>query len=198
MKRIILFFLLLYSSISYSQYYIDAELHFIDGTVKTGLAHINISNDKIKFKKNIDSERISYNHNNIAKLILKKDSIQKVFRYKKAKGRRAPRLLQLVVDHNKLSLYAAFTKYRPNGLISALFDTTKIDYVFYLVKNQKDEAIYVGERGLTSKKRMSKVIKKYLGDCPELVQKADKKEFKLKDIINIVEHYNSKCSLGTN
>ncbi|PXY03082.1 hypothetical protein DF185_03045 [Marinifilum breve] len=38
-----------------------------------------------------------------------------------------------------------------------------------------------------------KKMKKYFSDCPELVKKIESKEFKGKDIIQIVQFYNSNC-----
>lgn len=194
MKKIILFFLLIYSSISYSQYYIDAELHLLDGTVKTGLAHINISNDKIKFKKNKEAKRISYNHKNIAKLILKKDSIQKEFRYKKAKGRRAPRLLELILEHKNVSLYAQVIEAQLYGLIGALLKVpNKFTFTYYIVKKEGIDAIYFGDTDLTGHKRFKETTKKHLIGCPELIGKIKNRGYKIEDAPKIVSHYNEKC-----
>ena len=194
MKKIVLFFLVLYSTTSFSQYYIDAELHFLDGTVKTGLAHINISNDKIKFKKNKETKRISYNHKNIARLILKKDSIQKEFRYKKAKGRRAPRLLELILEHENLSLYAQIVETELYGLIGAILKVpNKFTYTYYIVKKDSNDAIYFGDTDLTGHRRFKEITKKHLLDCPELIGKIKNKEYKIEDALKVVTHYNEKC-----
>jgi hypothetical protein len=198
LKQFVLFIFCLISFSGTSQIFVEAEIHFLDHTKKQGLAYINGVSDKIIFKEDKKSKKVKYNHRDVDKLFLKKDTIIKEFRYKKAPDRRAPRLLQLVIDHHKVSLYATFTEYRPGGLIGAIFDIKQTDYIYYLVKDQKNKAIYVGEKGITSKKRMAKVIKKNFGDCSYLVKKADEKEFKLKDIIKIVEHYNNNCSKETN
>lgn len=174
--------------------YVNAEIHFLDNTKKEGLALVKPSSDKISFKESKKEKRVKYNHYDVARLILKRDTIFREFRYKKSPDRRAPRLLQVVIDNDDVSLYATFTKYKPGGLIGAIFNIEETDYIYYLVKNQSKDAIYVGEKGLTSRKRMSKVIKKHLGDCPDLVKKANEKEFRLKDIKQIVEYYNSNCS----
>ncbi|WP_321307361.1 hypothetical protein [Marinifilum fragile] len=39
-----------------------------------------------------------------------------------------------------------------------------------------------------------KKMMKYFSDCPELVKKIESKEFKSKDIIQVVQFYNSHCS----
>jgi len=46
MKRITLLLLLFFSMNSVAQYYVRAELHFLDGTKTFGLTHINAFNDK--------------------------------------------------------------------------------------------------------------------------------------------------------
>jgi len=50
MKKNIIIFCVFFSLKSFAQYYVNADLYFIDGTMTNGLAHINILNDKIKFK----------------------------------------------------------------------------------------------------------------------------------------------------
>ena len=177
---------------SYNEY-VTAEVYFLDGTRKDGLALVKPSSDKISFKENKVANRVKYNHNDVARLVLKKDTIARVFRYKKVPDRRAPRLLQVVVENPKISMYATFINYKPGGLISAIFNIDETDYTYYLVKNQSKDAIYIGERGLTSKKHMSKLIKKYMSDCTYLIERANKKELKLKDTQQIVEYYNRNC-----
>jgi len=140
MKKSVLLFFLAFSLKSYSQYF-EAELYFIDGTNKTGIARINILNDKVIFKRDTKSKKEKYNHKNISKLILKKDSISHTFQYKKILGRRPPKLLESIIESSNLSLFAVITEsnfLNNYGLLGALastiVDADKINYEYYIVK----------------------------------------------------------------
>ncbi|MDG1697596.1 MAG: hypothetical protein P8H93_01620 [Polaribacter sp.] len=200
MKKSILLFFLVFSLKSYCQYF-EAELYFINGTNKTGITRINILNDKVIFKKNKNTKKEKYNHKNSSKLILKKDSISHNFQYKKILGRRSQKLLESIIESSNLSLFAVITEsiYLNNyGLFSALastiVDADKIDYKYYILKNRDVKAVFFGNIELTSKKRLREIVKKQLKDCQSLVEKTENKEFKVKDIPDIIHYYNSNCS----
>jgi hypothetical protein len=209
MKQLFTLTLLLISLNTYSQYYLEAELHFIDGSIRNGLAHINTLNDRIKFKSDEESKRISFNHEEINTLILKKDSISKTYKYKKAIGKRTPRLLELISENENLSLYAIvdeqaynnFTMYGMYGAIGGIVsgiassivdDKTRVNYTYYFVKNNEKKAHYLGMSG-SSKKRLRQKIKKYFNDCPTLIKKSESEEYKVSDIPKIIEFYNEHC-----
>lgn len=194
MKKIIVLLCLLFSLNSFAQY-ANAELHFLDGTVKTGLADINIFNDKIKFKSDKKAKRVSYNHKDISRLLLKRDTLVSEFQYKKAKGRRAPRLLELISEHENVSLYAEIVETRMHGLIGLLLKIpNKITFTYYIVKNQGKNAIYFGDTDLTGHRRFKEITKKHLADCPDLVEKIKNREYKVKHAPQVVAYYNEKCN----
>ena len=199
MKKVFLL-LFIFSFNSYSQF-LDAELSFIGGTSKIGIARINILNDKIIFRTNKDSKKEKYNHKQISKLVLKKDSISNTYRYKKTLGRRAPKLLQVIKEDKNLSLYAVVTESNflySYGLIGALattlVDANKINYEYYIVKSNNLKASFMGSTEYTSRKRLREIIKKRLKDCSQLLKKSENKEFKAKDIPMIVDFYNLNCN----
>ncbi|MFY0629283.1 MAG: hypothetical protein JXR05_02810 [Flavobacteriaceae bacterium] len=194
MKKIIILLCLLFSLNSFSQY-VNAELHFLNGTVKTGLAEINIFNDKIKFKEHKKAKRISYNHKDISRLLLKRDTLVSEFRYKKAKGRRAPRLLELISEHENVSLYAEIVETRLyGGLITLLLKVpNKVTFTYYIVKNKGKDAIYFGDTDLTGHRRFKEITRKHLTDCPDLIEKIKKREYKVKHAPEVVKYYNEKC-----
>jgi hypothetical protein len=195
MKLKISFLLLFTLSLNSFSQYVNAELHFFDGSIKKGLAEINIINDKIKFKENKKGKRTSYNHKKIEKLILKNNGFTKIFRYKKTLGRRAPRLLELVIENKNLSLYATIVKQELYGLLGVLLKIpTKVTHTYYMVKQQNNKAIYFGDTDLTSRKRLREIVKKHLKDCLALIEKSENKEYKTKDIPQIVGFYNTNCS----
>lgn len=200
MKKIILLIIILFCCTSNAQYF-KANVSFKDGTSKSGLARVNTLNDKIFFKENKTSTKEKYNHKEINTLILKKDSISNSYRYKKTLGRRAPRLLKVITESNNLSLYAVVTESNylySFGLLGALattiIDANKIDYEYYMVKNNDEKALFFGNTNLTSKKRFKEIIRKRLKDCPKIVKKVENKEFKVKNIPEIVAYYNKNCT----
>tara|TARA_R110001632_G_scaffold53818_2_gene132234 strand:+ start:694 stop:1263 length:570 start_codon:yes stop_codon:yes gene_type:complete len=180
---------------SIAQYYARAELHFLDGTKTFGLAHINTFNDKIKFKKHKDDKRISYNHKDVSRLVLRRDTIKKEFRYKKTLGRRAPRLLELIIEDKNISLYAEITEVRMYGLIGALLKVpNQFIYIYYIVKEDANKAIYFGDTELTAHKRFKEITKKHLKGCDEVLIKVKNREYKVKNSQEVVRHYNKKCT----
>lgn len=200
MKKTILLILVFFCLKSYSQYY-KAEVTFLDGTSKNGIARINILNDKILFKNDEESKKEKYNHKNVSKLVLIKDSISHSFRYKKTLGRRAPKLLQVIKENDKLSLYAVVTEsnfLHSYGLLGALattlVDANKIDYEYYIVKNNSTKAQFFGNTKLTSKKRFKEIVRKRLKECLIIIEKVENKEFTVKNIPEIVEYYNNNCA----
>mgnify|MGYP003667127838 CR=1 FL=1 len=195
MKRITLFLLLFFSMNSMAQYYVRAELHFLDGTKTFGLAHINTFNDKIKFKKNKGDKRISYNHEDVSRLILRRDTLKKEFRYKKTLGRRAPKLLELIIEDDNISLYAEIAEIRMYGLVGALLKVpNQFIYTYYIVKDNGNKAIYFGDTELTVHKRFKEITKKHLKGCKEVLVKVKNKEYKVKHAQEVVRHYNKKCT----
>jgi hypothetical protein len=200
MKKTISILILFLSLNNYSQYF-EAEIHFLDGTSKKGIAQINILSDKIIYKNNETSKKEKYNHENISKLILKKDAVSYSFRYKKTLGRRAPKLLQTIIESNNLSLFALVTESNflssygiLGALASTMVDVNKNNYEYYIVKNNAPKAIFFGNTESTSRKRLREIIKKRLKECLKIVRKAENKEFKVTDIPRIVDLYNKNCS----
>ena len=173
--------------------YVNAKVFFHDNTSKVGFAFINTINDKILFRETKKGDKIKYSSKEVSRLILKKDTIVREFRYKRANDRRAPRLLQLVIENKKASLFVKLTKVQMLGLIGAVVNWEDVDYIFYLVKDQSEMAYFIGERGATSKKGIAKMIKKHFSDCSELMTKAENKQYRLKDIREIISIYNN-CS----
>ncbi len=199
MKKIIIFLFLFFSINSIAQYYVEGDLYFKDGTMTTGLAHINVFNDKIKFKKNKDEKRISYNHKSVDKLILRRDTIQKEFRYKKTLGRRAPRLLELIIQNDNISLYAEILELHMYGLVGVILKIpTKFVYTYYIVKKNSDRAVFFGDTDFTVHKRFKEITRKHLKNCEEVLSKIENREYKIKHAQEVVRHYNKRCNNNKN
>ena len=173
----------------------DYQICYAIGANDMLIAQINILNDKIKCKKHKEDKRISYNHKSISKLILKRDTIIKEFRYKKTLGRRAPRLLELIIEDDNVSLYAEILELQMYGLVGAILKIpNKIVHTYYIVKNNNNHAVFFGDTDYTVHKRFKEIARKNLENCEEVLTKIENKEYKVKDIKEIVKHYNKKCS----
>ena len=158
------------------------------------MADLAIFNNKIRFKEHKKAKRVSYNHKDISRLILKRDTLVSEFRYKKAKGRRAPMLLELISEHENVSLYAEIVETRLYGLLGLLLKVpNKITFTYYIVKNQGKNAIYFGDTDLTGHRRFKEITRKHLTDCPNLIEKIKKREYKVKHAPEVVNYYNEKC-----
>ncbi|NOU59142.1 hypothetical protein [Marinifilum caeruleilacunae] len=104
--------------------------------------------------------------------------------------------LRILVD-GKIKLYlhpSSKVSFGPVASISSNFGVgvNTVQYakieggVIYLKKDDEDLKL-VANFGRNK-------MKNYFSDCPELVQKIESKEFKSKDIIQIVQYYNSHCT----
>ena len=192
MKKIFVSLFLIFSINTFGQF-VRAELHFIDGTKKTGYADVNIFNHKIKFKENRKGKKTKYNHKEVSGLFLKRNKIKKEFRYKKTLGRRAPILLELLIEDENISLYAEIEEIRMYGLLGAVLKIPNVlIYKYYIVKEDSNTAIYFGDTEFTVHKRFKEITNKHLKGCEEVLIKIKNREYKVKHAQEVVRHYN-KC-----
>lgn len=207
MKKIT-FCILLFLSLNCFSQYTKAKLILKDGTIKEGIAEINILNYKINFKRNSESKKEKFDSKIVEELFLFKDSLSFSFKYKKILEFKKPIVLKSVIKNNNLSLYEKvneytyFDNYGALGGIAAVWlknkhpeDYNKIlQHTYYVVKNNNEKAMFFGDTKYTSKSRLREIIKKRLSDCEIILKKSKNKEFKVKDIPLIVNMYNANCS----
>ena len=79
----------------------------------------------------------------------------------------------------------------PGGISVNITTSTE---VYYIAKNDDDKLTKLFNLFGPSKKVFKKIVPKFFGDCPDLLDKIDYKEYRKGDIVEIVNFYNLKCS----
>ena len=177
-----------------------AILHFKDDSKITGLAKIISSGARIKFRKDKQSKYKVYTPDNVESIeIYEKESFSTTvyshYYFRKTKKNTLPRLLKLMED-GKANLYLDYNEYNKvfvigsNGISPAV--NSSISH--YYVSRAGDEFVTrLGGQGSLFKKNFKKGASEYFKDCPELVKKIENKEFKRRDIEEVVNFYNREC-----
>jgi hypothetical protein len=194
----ILFITILLSSINLSAQfrYNKAKVYFNDGSIKTGFGKtLFLNNEKIKFKVNKKDKAIEMGFMKIDKFILDGDE----YDYKIIKGEKAIQFFK-VKQRGKVSLYYSIktNNSAPMGGMnmggagfSVGFSTST--EVYYIAKNDDDQIIKLFNLFGTSKRIFKKIIPLFFSDCPDLLDRIDSKEYRKRDIVEIVNFYNYKC-----
>lgn len=152
------------------------KLYLKNGETKTGLIKTRDFGG-LKFKKHKGAETELYDYNNTIGYDITEKGIIK-FLYKKI-GLSNPRLMR-IVRLGKINLYSQIQGKRE--IITGLKYSNK--FIYFIEKN--DLTYKVGSK---FKKKDLELI----NDCPILIQKIKKKEFKKKEIYKIVNFYNNNC-----
>jgi hypothetical protein len=112
---------------------------------------------------------------------------------KKRKGKKKFRLMQRLID-GKVSLYLDIVA---NGNYTFMGSSTIHSYnqsnLYFVQKDGEVSAPMSPETVQARLKSFKRRATDYFKDCDGLVKKIKKKEFKKKDIFQIVEFYNSNC-----
>jgi hypothetical protein len=197
MKKILLLTILLYSiNLSAQIGYSKAKIYFKDGTIKEGFGkHIFLSNKKIKFKENKKDKPIELGFIKVDKFIL--NDIE--YDFKIIKGKSEITFFK-VKQRGKVSLYytiktnnsAPMGGMNTGGIGVGIGFSTSSE-VYYIGKNDEDQITQLFNLFGPSKKIFKKIVPQFFGDCPDLLDKIDYKEYKKRDIVKIVDFYNKKC-----
>jgi len=166
-----------------------------DGTTFTAIGKLKDNRIKIwestKLKPYfLDLDKIEYVHFRYGKR--KGD---KVYRSVLVKGRENPSFLEELVK-GEISLFKDFTANMvmgatPMGAGGPMIQSYNIvDY--YVKRSNESNAIHLASNELFSK-NFKKAASEFFSDCPQLVAKVQNKEFKKKDIKEIVTFYNETC-----
>jgi hypothetical protein len=193
MKKHLYILTILISSTLYAQK-TNGTIYFKDGTNKKGYIKIT-QNDKIKFKKNKNSEDIiKYSSIEIEKVEIEHEKYgKKILFYKKVESpfQNSNKLLPKLID-GKVNLYLDIVFNGQNG----------VSHDYYADK-EKGTLTKIWPVGLFAN-GSEKVISEYFKDCPELLKllkreafrkfvkmkKGNKTQFRLEEI---VKYYNNKC-----
>lgn len=199
MKKLIILLIVLSSTISYSQRQ-KATLFFKDGTKIEGLAKITSFGDKIKFKKNKKSEKVFYNSQQIDKIVIRENDVDKTYQYKIIKNKNTPQLLEPLKE-GKVTLYRDLKQGYNPGMSMGGFGAGGMTFgggsysisSYYVSKDGGNIVIHLGDSGTIFTKNFKKAASEYFSDCAELVKKIETREYKKRHIVEIVEFYNENC-----
>lgn len=195
MKKVLLLIVLLFLSLSTAAQFgfKKAKIYLKDGTTQTGFAKIKFLDSKIKFKANKKDDAKTYSYIQLEKFII--DGI--AYDYKITTKSSAIEIFR-VKQRGKVSLYyhiksnpGAPMGGTPGGISVNITTSTE---VYYIAKNDDDKLTKLFNLFGPSKKVFKKIVPKFFGDCPDLLDKIDYKEYRKGDIVEIVNFYNLKCS----
>lgn len=171
---------------------------FNDGTTKTGLGRLS-GIDKIKFKTDKKSKASKYHFTNLDKVIIGEGEDSSTYKYIKVDIETYKVLKE--VSFGKVSLYTQdITGYSngafvPTGFGGGMWIAGGSSYQIkdlFVQRTEDEMATHLGSNQLFSK-NFKKAASEYFSDCPNLVQKIKDKEYKKKDIKEIVVFYNNQC-----
>ncbi len=152
-------------------------IYLKDGNTKKGIIKTrNFGGIKYKEKKESDVEL--YDYNNIIGYDITENGIVK-YRYKKV-GNNNPQIMQ-IVRLGKINLYSI--KVANRDITTGI----KVNYSFIYFIEKDNITTRVG-------KKISKSDLEFFNDCPSLIKKIKKKEFKKKDVYQIINFYDMNCS----
>ncbi len=177
-----------------------ATLYFRDGTSATGLARIIGANVKIKFRKNKNSKKIFYSYKKVDKILIRENDEDVMYQFKIIQNKKTPLLLEILKE-GKVTLYRnvrwnSFGGAPTWNATGTMYFTKGYTYPisnYYVSRDNKDVVFHLGAKGSLFTKNFKKAASEYFKDCKALVNKIQKKEFRKKDIIEIVGFYNTNC-----
>jgi hypothetical protein len=178
MKKILTFIALI-SFLSTNAQFNKGTIYTKNGKPKNGLIKIRLLGG-IKFKESESSKVMFYDYKHMSGYDIKDDGIIKKYRYKQI-GNGRPRRMK-IVELGKINLYRIFVSNAGSSMAMGL--PVSEGYVYFIEKNNK--TIRIG--GKIKNKRMN-----LFSDCPILIEKIKNKEFKKREVIEIVDYYNNNC-----
>lgn len=175
----------------------SGKIFFKDKTTISGLCKIK-GDDNIKFKKNKDSESITYDVKLIDKIEINEYGFFETYRYKAIKDENTSKWMKVMIV-GKVNLYKkdAYMNY-DSGISSSGFGgrigtlgSGPVEH-FYVSHEGNTEVFKITSLGDISRS-FRKVASDFFKDCPVLEEKIKNKELKKEDIEQVVKFYNSKC-----
>ena len=176
-----------------------AEMVLKNGDTLVGL--VKITNGKVKFRSSKEVRPDLYLFEAIKQITIHENSEPKVYQNIPIKNLKAPNLLLLEVS-GKVNLYTdhsfGYMATGPSGVGSpggTSFGGGQFYSVnhYYLKRHNEETAFHIGSDQLFST-NFKKAASDYFSDCLVLKQKIEAKEFKKRDLVEIVNFYNSQCN----
>ena len=220
MKQLPLLLFLLIGMNTYSQFnlnpYEKATLKLRNGKVIEGEAKITYEKE-VKFRKDNIKEKYDYRTLESFKLI--KDGKTASYIYKIIVGKK-PRLMKVVREYpGRINLFVI--EYRQNSS-SGTFSTPQSSQIntpagdvvvtnpgspvnsgvslgvvneYYANKGSGLEVTKIGDdHPVFGKRQFKKAINEFFKECPEIINKVKKNEFRRRDMVSIVDFYNENCA----
>lgn len=173
----------------------SARLTFKDGTELRGLAKLTTDN-KVKFRKARKEKKTWYSlSEDLEKVMLLQEGYWVTYVFRTVKDKTMGRVLRKVVA-GEVSLYSKTT----SGAIMGPGDPGMVPMMLnydvdnYYVQRKGETAVtHLGSNQIFTK-NFKKAASDYFKDCQMLVKKIQNKEFKKRDLEEIVEYYNTACN----
>jgi hypothetical protein len=186
------------NQISYSQY-TKVKIIFKDGTILKGLSKRKGSH-QIKFKKDRSSKAKKYQLKEVEEYFEYYNGEKVKYKYLYIKESRKYLLMQEVIK-DKVSLYIIGTSGQHVGMgfggnsdgFGSVGGASSFSIESYYLKREGEkEVTYITSTGAFSRNFIDSTSYFFI-DCPELVEKIKKKEYKKRDIREVVKFYNTNC-----
>jgi len=174
-------------------------LFFKDGSVKEGLVRLT-NGEKVKFRPNKKAKATKYVFSELTEVRIMESSKPSIYVQILAKGHNGPRIVKEIVK-GRVSLYHLETigsspMYMPNagdpgGGSFTTFGTYNIKNLF-VKREGENVATHLGSDQLFTK-NFKKAASEFFKDCEVLVSRIQQREYKKRDVKEIVTFYNNKC-----
>lgn len=200
---VILLLFLLGNNGTYGQFK-PIKLILKSGDSLTGLGKFS-RGKKVKFKKNKASKAVKYNFKNLKRVqIYDEDEIIN-YVYLKKKGKKIFRFYKELV-RGEVSLYkivvigsaGGYGAVGHPGVPSGIRAGDSFSFVKYFIKRKEDNGVTRFWEESIFSKSFKKAALDYFYDCKIIVEKVKKKEYKVDNIVEMVEYYNTKCHINKN
>jgi hypothetical protein len=181
--------------------YEKTTVHYRNGEVKQGFAKFAFMSDKLKFKETKEQKKPSLlTYKELDKFVIGYGNDKTEYQYKIVKGKPGAKLLKVKL-RGDVSLYyeiktsggAPMAMGGVGGMTMGMGFSSSTE-VYYIAKKDDDIVIQLFNMLGVSKKKFKKIVPEFFGDCPELIEKIKNKEYKKRDIVEIVDYYNNECS----
>lgn len=191
-KQLLVLFFVLSALLGYSQLE-PAEIVLNNGKKLSVLA--KIKGDYIKYKTHKEAKREEIHFSTISSFEILAGKEKKTYKWVKVKDKNY-RVLEEVCT-GRVSMYLSTAiGYSPTpspgmGGFRGVSNSYTIEN-YYLKRTTETEAEHLGSNQWFTK-NFKDAASAYFSDCPELVEKIKNKEYKKRDLVEIVEYYNNEC-----
>lgn len=199
MKIRIITFVVVFLSLSAFSQSTKTTIYFNDGSEEAGLGKL-ITKNRIKFRRSIQDDPEKMSFSTIAKVKMEVNGSEKTYRLVAVEGKKKPLVLEELIV-GELSLYRSTVhgqtpRYAGSGFGPGASGMAGGSFFsinnYYVKKRTESEAIHLASNQLF-KKNFRKGSKIYFKGCPSLVEKIQGREYKKRDLEEIIKYYNSNC-----